>query len=435
MQTAVPLSGIPQRPTRARYGVVWFAVTLAIITYVDRVCITKTQEFIQKDLDLTRAQMGWVFTIFAWTYGLFEIPWGWLGDKTGARKVLMRIVVCWSIFTAATGWVWSLPSLLVTRALFGVGEAGAFPNITKTFTTWLPAQERVRAQGILWLAARWGGAFTPFLVVLMLSWFSWRRTFEIFGAIGIVWAFFFYRWYRDNPREHPGVNEAERELLPPASESSAAHGPAPWGRILGSRQIWLLCAQYFFLAFGAYFYMSWFPTYVKNVRGVTGTLGALLDGTPFFFMGIGSLTTGFLLAQFARWTGSTARARRSMAATGFLCSCLFLLLSIQIKDPVMAILVVGLAGFSNDLAMPPSWGASMDIGGRYAGTVSAVMNTLGCLGSGLFPIVADKALKWSGENWNMVFYVSAASYFLGMICWLFLDPVTPLEPKTKEATA
>jgi MFS family permease len=124
-----------------------------------------------------------------------------------------------------------------------------------------------------------------------------------------------------------------------------------------------------------------------------------------------------------------------MAATGFLCSCLFLLLSIQIKNPYLAILVVGLAGFSNDLAMPSSWGASMDIGGRYAGTVSAVMNTLGCMGSGLFPIVTSKVLKWSGDDWNMVFYVSAAAYFLGMICWLFLDPVTPLEPETKETAA
>jgi len=427
--------GSREIPTRVRYGVVFFAVTLAIITYVDRICITKTAGDIQRDLGLTRGQMSWVFTIFAWTYGLFEIPWGWLGDRSGARKVLMRVVVCWSFFTAATGWTWNLASLLVTRALFGMGEAGAFPNLTKTFTTWLPAHERVRAQGILWLAARWGGAFTPFLVILILNFFSWRRTFEIFGALGIVWAYFFYRWYRDDPRTHPGVNDAERALIPKASETSASHGPAPWGRLMASRQIWLLCAQYFFLAFGAFFYMSWFPTYIKDVRGVTGTLGALLDGTPFFFMGIGSLTTGFLLARFARWMGSTARARRGMAATGFLCSGLFLLLSTRIQEPHLAILVIGFAGFSNDLAMPPSWGASMDIGGRYAGTVSASMNTLGCLGSGLFPIVADKVVAWSGEDWNMVFYISAASYFLGMICWFFLDPVTPIEPEGKEATA
>src|SRR5207247_1578120 len=124
-------------------------------------------------------------------YGIFEIPWGWLGDRIGARKILMRVVVCWSIFTAATGWAWNQGSLLATRALFGMGEAGCFPNLTRAFTTWLPAGERVRAQGLLWLSARWGGAFTPLLVVLVLQHLAWRAAFALFGLLGIVWAFFF----------------------------------------------------------------------------------------------------------------------------------------------------------------------------------------------------------------------------------------------------
>src|SRR5439155_13189652 len=130
-----------------------------------------------------------------------------------ARKVLMRIVVWWSLFTAATGWVWNLTSLIVTRGLFGAGEAGCFPNLTKAFTTWLPADERVRAQGIMWMSARWGGAFTPLLVVVVFDYMSWRRAFEWFGAIGVIWAIFFYRWYRDNPREHKSVNTSELALL------------------------------------------------------------------------------------------------------------------------------------------------------------------------------------------------------------------------------
>ena len=96
----------------------------------------------------------------------------------------MRIVVWWSFFTAATGWAWSFASLVVTRFLFGAGEAGCFPNLTKAFTVWLPQDERVRAQGIMWLSARWGGAFTPFLVVMVFQWVSWRRAFEIFGGLG-----------------------------------------------------------------------------------------------------------------------------------------------------------------------------------------------------------------------------------------------------------
>ena len=108
--------------------------------------------------------MGWVFLIFSWSYAAFEIPGGYLGDVMGPRKVLMRIVLWWSFFTAATGWAWNYASLLVTRFMFGAGEAGCFPNLTKIFTIWLPEKERVRAQGIMWLSARWGGAFTPLLV-------------------------------------------------------------------------------------------------------------------------------------------------------------------------------------------------------------------------------------------------------------------------------
>src|SRR5438552_2047846 len=121
-------------------------------------------------------------------YRLFAIPTGWLGDRFGARNVLLRVVLWWSFFTAATGWVGGLVSLIFTRAMFGIGEAGCFPNLTKAFTIWLPQAERVRAQGIMWLSARWGGAFTPLLVAWILQYVSWRRAFELFAVIGVVWA-------------------------------------------------------------------------------------------------------------------------------------------------------------------------------------------------------------------------------------------------------
>ena len=112
--------------------------------------------------------MGHAFAAFAWAYALFEIPGGWLGDKIGPRRVLLRIVLWWSLFTAATGWAWSATSLIAIRALFGAGEAGAFPNMTRMFTTWLPVKERERAQANLWLATRLTAAFTPVLVALLI---------------------------------------------------------------------------------------------------------------------------------------------------------------------------------------------------------------------------------------------------------------------------
>ena len=78
--------------------------------------------------------------------------------------------------------------LTVTRFLFGAGEAGCFPEHHQNLFPWLPAKEKVRAQGIVWMAARWGGAFTPPLVSLVILQVGWRHAFELFGLIGPVWA-------------------------------------------------------------------------------------------------------------------------------------------------------------------------------------------------------------------------------------------------------
>jgi MFS transporter, ACS family, glucarate transporter len=144
------------RPTRTRGIVVVFAVTLAVLQYIDRVAISQAAPLVMRDLALTKEQMSWVFSAFTLAYALFEIPGGYLGDWIGPRKVLLRIVLRWSFFTAATGWAWGLASLMVTRFLFGAGEAGSFPNLTKAFKRWFPEAERSRAQGIMWMSARWG---------------------------------------------------------------------------------------------------------------------------------------------------------------------------------------------------------------------------------------------------------------------------------------
>jgi MFS family permease len=412
-----------------RYGVVFFAVTLAIITYIDRVCIMKSAGLIQEDLKINDFELGWVLGIFAWTYGLFEVPWGVLSDRIGAKKVLLRIVLCWSFFTAATGWAWSFPSLLLMRACFGAGEAGCFPSVAKTFTTWLTEDERVRAQGILWLSARWAGALTPLLVVFILGFISWRHTFELFGVLGVVWFYFFNRSYRDNPRDHPGVNPAELAILATPAFRGSDSPRVDWRKICGSPRVWLLSLQFFCLAYAAAFYQSWMTPYVKSL-GLTGILGALLDGLPLYFMGLGSLFCGLFLSRMTAWTGSESRGRRLAALTGFLGSAALLFLSTRVPGAILALIVMGLAGFTNDLVMPASWAASMDIGGRYAGTVSAVMNMVGSAGAGLAGVLAPRIKEWGGGGWNSVLYVSSIVYLLGALCWLFLDPKTPLDQRS-----
>jgi MFS family permease len=414
-------------PTRVRYWVIVFAVTLAVVTYIDRVAISFAAPFITRDLGLDSAQMGLVFGAFGWAYALFEIPGGYLGDRFGPRTVLMRIVLWWSFFTAATGWVFSFASLVVTRFLFGMGEAGCFPNLTKAFTTWLPEAERVRAQGITWLSARWGGAFTPPLVALVMSYVGWRHGFEIFGAIGTIWAILFYRWYRNDPLQNPRLNAAERELVREASANATGHGDVPWARFARSRQVWLICLQYFCLSYGWYFYVTWLPTYLGEARHLNVKSVAFFSVAPLFFGGIGNPVSVFVASRLYRLNGDLGKTRRIMAYFGFLGASGFLLLSTIVSDPLMATLTIAMASFSNDLVMPGAWAACMDVGGKHAGSLSGAMNMWGNIGGALCPTVIGFILLWTNRNWNLTFYISAAIYLMGILCWKFLDPVTPLE--------
>jgi len=408
--------------------VIVFAITLSVITYIDRVCISQAAPIMRRELGLSAVQMGSIFAAFAWAYALFEIPGGWLGDWLGPRRVLMRIVVWWSFFTAATGWAWSFVSLWVTRFLFGAGEAGCFPNLTKAFTTWLPQHERVRAQGIMWMSARWGGAFTPVLVVWVFHFMSWRRAFELFGGLGVVWAVFFFWWYRDNPRHHKGVNAAELALLKGAEETASGHGDVPWGKLIGSLTVWMLWAQYFFVSYTWFFFISWLPTYLQEYRGLTSERAAQLAIFPLFFGGTGCMVSGILNPHVARWMGSVAKARRLIAYVGTAGACLMLVLHAGIRDPWLAMIAMGMASFGNDILMPGSWGACMDVGGKYAGTLSGSMNMMGNLGSAVSPLVISYLMQLPG-GWQLSVYSMAFAYVLAGLCWLFIDPVTPLEER------
>jgi sugar phosphate permease len=422
-----------QPPTRVRYWVIFFAVTLAVITYIDRVCISQAAPLMSRDLGLTTTQMGWAFSAFGIAYALFEIPGGFLGDWMGPRRVLMRIVIWWSFFTAATGWVWNFASLVVVRFLFGAGEAGCFPNITKMFTTWLPSDERVRAQGMLWLSARWGGAFTPLLVILVLRYVTWERAFEIFGVLGVIWAIFFYRWFRDNPSDNKSVNAGELQLLSANIHLAHGHSKVPWGSFFRSRQVWMLCFQYGALSYGWYFYITWLPTYLKEGRGVTFEQGAWLSILPLFLGGIGSLFCGLVSRPVNRLTGSTALTRKVMATIGFTGASGLLVLSTYLETPLYAMLALGFASFSNDLVMPGAWGACMDVGGRYAGTLSGTMNMAGNLAGASSPVAIGYLLSWTNSDWDLTFYISAAIYFMGSVFWWLMDPVTPLDPRDRVA--
>ncbi|HEY4088771.1 MAG TPA: MFS transporter, partial [Bryobacteraceae bacterium] len=196
-----------------RYKVVGVAASLAALTYLDRVCISVLAPSIQKEFSLSQVQMSWVFSAFIISYAMFEIPTAWWADQIGSRRVLTRIVLWWSTFTMATAGAFSYTSMLTLRFLFGIGEAGAWPNAARVFSRWIPARERGRVQGVFFAGAHLCGGVTPIIVIWMTTFLSWRQVFLACGSLGFLWAIGWYRWFRDEPADHPSITPEERDMI------------------------------------------------------------------------------------------------------------------------------------------------------------------------------------------------------------------------------
>jgi ACS family glucarate transporter-like MFS transporter len=426
--TATVASASPSTPagqTRVRYRVLAMTVVLAAITYLDRVTISVTRPDIARDLGLSATQMGYVFSAFYLAYALFEIPSGSWGDRVGTRRVLTRIVCWWSAFTVLTAVAFSYTSLVAIRFLFGSGEAGAWPNVARTFSRWFPRQERGTAQGIFFMGAHLAGGLTPMLVTALLVYFNWRSLFALFGSIGFIWSLAWYRWFRDSPAEHAAVGAAERLLIESGAE--AARGDAlsatDWTRLLWNRTVVCLCLMYFTQAFGGAFYVTWLPTYLAS-RGLTGMTAGVLAGLPLMLSAAADLVGGVATDRAAHRLG--LRLGRITIGGGALAAAgVFTIASTLVDSAVGAAILIALGGASSNFLLGAAWGTCLDIGGRRSGAVSAAMNTSGQVGSILSPIlVAEVVRRFS--RWSAPLYVTGVLFLLGAVCWLWVDPTKPV---------
>jgi ACS family glucarate transporter-like MFS transporter len=397
-------------------------MALAVIVSIDRVVLSLSRGRIAADLHLTDAEMGLVFSAYATAYAICEIPSGHLGDRSGPAPVLIRIAIWWAIFMAATGRAFSFISLYLSQLLFGAGQAGCYPNIGRMFSIWLPPPERIRAQGLIWLCARWAGAFTPILVAILFRYLSWRRTFPALALLGAIWAIAFYRWYR------PSVPS-------PGHLPDAIRVKTPWRMFARSRTVWLLCAQYLALIFPWFFLVTWAPTFIDERFHPSATEGTALKVLPLFFGGLGALTTGLISTPLTRRTGSIGRTHKLIACIGFAGASGGLVLATLFQAPVPAVLAVAFSSFSNDLVMPIAWGTANEVSGNWSGTVSGIMNMTGNAGGAIYGLAAGLILQSTHHNWNSVLYMGAAVYLTGVPIWIALDPVTSIEQGDYDATS
>ena len=415
------------RPTGVRWKVLGWLCSLSAITYIGRICIIQIRPDIEQSLNLTPASIAYAFSAFSLAYALFEIPTGWLGDKLGPRKVLTRIVVCWVAFTALTGAAWNLASLVTFRFLFGVGEAGAFPNIARAGREWFPFNERGIAQGLVWTSARWGGAAAPLLIVALDYRWGWRWGLVLLSGLGLIWLWGFYSRFKDSPEEEATVNDAERALIAATVNSTSTPRPLSWMTMLRSPTLWSLSLMYFASNAGWSFFASWITPYLQKDLGLSGVRLVLASGGPLFFGGIACLLGGFLTDRQVRlWGKRWGRTLQGIIAYGL--GGLLLLAAVWSTPShvVLAYTAVCLSSFIKDFGMAASWATTIDVGDRYSGTVAGFMNSVGNLGQMVsVPVVAQLAL-WAGTaghpSWKISLYYYAAMFLVASVSWIFVNP-------------
>jgi sugar phosphate permease len=406
--------------TRVRYRVLWMAFLLAIITFLDRVCISFAAPYMMSDLGLTMVEMSLVFSAFTLAYSLFEVPSGWMGDVMGPRRVLTRIVLWWSAFTMLTGAAQGYRSLLAIRFLFGAGEAGAFPNAVRSFSQWFPARERGRANGVLFFGSRLGGALTAPLALSLIQLWGWRASFVAFGCVGVVWAAAWYWTYRDRPADHPDVDAAEVEWITQDGVAPSHASRTPWAALLSSPNLYAICAMYVALGYGLYFYFTWLPTYLTRELGFSMAAGGFFAALPFLLAGAANLAGGWYTDHLARTRGLRT-ARCTLGSLSFAICAALLIISTIVPSPIAKAVLLALALASADFALSACWAVCLDVGATHAGVVTGFMNTSGNLGGLVGPLVVGFMVeRW--QSWTYPFYVTAAVYVMGAIAWLAVDP-------------
>lgn len=483
---ASELSAINSQPTRIRYGVLAFACSLSMITYLDRVCIGKAAPHLWEALGFeTIEDISFAFAAFSVAYAAFEIPSGILGDLFGPKKVLIRIVLWWSVFTSLTSltgkFIWGVQfgfaALVAVRFLFGMGEAGAYPNITRALHNWFPFQQRGLAQGSVWMAGRLMGGLTPLIWVYLVEGFtttaadgttihhtkpllSWESCFWLFGGIGVTWCVLFAWWFRNRPEENPAVNAAERDLIVLGRGEEEGHRGIPWRKLLLSYNVWALGLMYFCGSYAWYFNINYLPSFLQEQYGLPGgdVVGAIYAGGPLWMGAIACLLGGYLTDWFIRKTKDRKGGRRWFGILGHgLCGMCFLA-ALAAPNAFWFFLAVSLAAFFNDLTMGAAWATCQDIGRRYAATVAGFMNTVGNAGGAVSAQISGMILGWSVASYERAHNVSlkgleivdkvaasgalreahhlgyqmnlasfAAVIFVAVILWFFIDPTRPID--------
>ncbi|MCA9174658.1 MAG: MFS transporter [Planctomycetales bacterium] len=427
-----------------RFRVTRLLALAAAIAYLSRNSLAVAESTIREELGMSKSAMGFLLgPAFFWSYALAQIPTGMLVDRIGARRGLPLFSVAWSVATACFGVARGAFLLGAGRITSGLAQAGLFPGAASTVARWHPATERARASARIGAAMSVGAACGAALTGELMKYLSWRCIFALYALPGLAWAWWFYRWFRNDPAEHPQVDSSELKVISSvASEAKASDTPnntateaprLPWRQLLRRWEIWLVCGQQFFRAAGYAFFASWFATYLQETRGVSTAKSGWLLTIPLLATVGGSLLGGTISDRLLRLTQSFWVARSALGATSLGVCAWLVLLSGTVADATGATLLIGCGALFAALAGPSAYAATMDLGGADVTKVFSTMNMIGNFGAGLIPWLVPTFLSWvetqptllswaDGNSWNALLPLFGMIYGLGAICWLGVRP-------------
>ncbi|MGI5490013.1 MFS transporter [Microtetraspora malaysiensis] len=341
-----------------------------VIDYVDRVMMAVALPFIGEDFALTKTEQGWLITAFSLVYMLCQVPGGILADRFGARRQLMVSLLLWSVFTALTGIAWGLASLLVIRALFGVGQ-GLFPGASfKAIAERTTPAVRATAAGAMLASNQLGAGVAPLIVAPLILALGWRHTFWVTAAAGVA------------------IGALLWKLLPKAlpahlNGSDIVHNKGlGLGTVMRSPSVWKFAALFCATNMLGYGMITWVPSYLLEERGISLINTGVMSAIPGLVMCATVFLGGWLFDRFFH-----DRARLYVIPLLLVTAVLLVLMLMAdsaVGFTVYQTLAMGVAGLSSMgilgmpvRALPPAViGSGMsvvNVGGQIAGVLAPVL--------------------------------------------------------------
>lgn len=389
------------------------------LTYIDRVNVSTAAAVFQGEFRLTNAQVGLVFSAFAYPYLFSQMLGGWVSDRFGARLTLMISAIIWGVATLLTGMTGTLLAILCARVMLGFGEAATFPAATRAMSDWTNEKKRGFAQGITHASARLGNALTPPLVVWLMAVVTWRGSFVLMGIISLLWAALWFSYFRDNPRDHPGITSGELKLLPCEISRRGKNIPVPWFQL--SRRMMPATIVYFCYGWTLWLYLAWIPLFFIHSYRLDLKRSAFFSAGVFFAGVVGDTLGGVVSDWIFMKTGSLKMARRNLILVAYLCSLVCMFPMLLLHNLTWAAICLSLAFFFSEFTIGPMWAIPMDIAPQFSGSASSIMN----IGSPLAAIVSPLVFGYlidKTHNWSLPFVGSIVLLLLGSFAIFWVKP-------------